>query len=165
MLAGVGGRTIEEAKERLSFEETLAWAAYMRQRGSLHVGMRLEVGFELLANGASHRCAPRLANHVVPRELFRVLAPGRSVTMTVLLTEACDGLPLDRPGLYEVRASLELPSTGTDVGLAAYTGVAVAAEPTLLRIRRGRAPFYGAPPHPELRTPATPAQDFAAPAW
>lgn len=49
MLAGVGGRTIEEAKERLSFEETLAWAAYMRQRGSLHVGMRLEVGFALLA--------------------------------------------------------------------------------------------------------------------
>ena len=49
MLAGVGGRTVAEAKERLSFDEARAWSAYMERRGSLHVGMRLEYGFALLA--------------------------------------------------------------------------------------------------------------------
>lgn len=49
MLAGVGGCTVSEAKERLSYAEALAWQAYMRKRGSLHVGMRLEHGFALLA--------------------------------------------------------------------------------------------------------------------
>jgi hypothetical protein len=49
VLNGVGGRTVAEAKERLSYAEALAWQSYMRKRGSLHVGMRLEYGFALLA--------------------------------------------------------------------------------------------------------------------
>ena len=49
MLNGVGGRTIEEAKERMSFAEAQQWSAYMQRRGSLHVGMRLEWGFALIA--------------------------------------------------------------------------------------------------------------------
>jgi hypothetical protein len=49
VLAGVGGCTVAEAKERLTYEEALAWSAYMRKRGSLNVGMRLEHGFALLA--------------------------------------------------------------------------------------------------------------------
>ncbi len=49
MLAGVGGCTIAEAKERMSFEEAVAWSEYMRLRGSLNLGMRLEVGFALIA--------------------------------------------------------------------------------------------------------------------
>lgn len=54
MLAGVGGCTVAEAKERLSYEESLAWAKYMDLRGSLHTGMRLEVGFALLAQMINH---------------------------------------------------------------------------------------------------------------
>jgi hypothetical protein len=49
VLSGVGGRTIEEAKERMSYAEALDWAAYMRKRGPLNVGMRIEVGFAMLA--------------------------------------------------------------------------------------------------------------------
>lgn len=49
MLAGVGGCTVSEARERLSYDEVLSWAAYMKKRGSLHVGMRLEFGFALIA--------------------------------------------------------------------------------------------------------------------
>jgi len=49
VLNGVGGRTIEEAKERLSYAEALDWAEYMRKRGTLHVGMSLEAGFALIA--------------------------------------------------------------------------------------------------------------------
>lgn len=47
---GVGGRTIAEARERLSFAEFKTWVAFRRKRGSLHPGMRMEHGFALLAS-------------------------------------------------------------------------------------------------------------------
>lgn len=47
---GIGGRTLAEAKERLSYSEFLTWLAFRQQRGSLHSGMRMERGFALLAS-------------------------------------------------------------------------------------------------------------------
>lgn len=49
MLNGIGGRTVAEAKERLSAEEAWQWSAYLERRGSIHPGMRLEWGFALIA--------------------------------------------------------------------------------------------------------------------
>lgn len=49
MLAGVGGRTIAEAQERLSVQEFQSWARYRAKRGSLNLGMRVERGAALLA--------------------------------------------------------------------------------------------------------------------
>lgn len=50
MLAGVGGRTIAEAKRNLSYPEMLQWATYMRKRGRLSEQRILERGFALLAS-------------------------------------------------------------------------------------------------------------------
>jgi hypothetical protein len=66
VLNGVGGRTIAEAKERLSLDETLAWSAYMERRGSLHVGMRLEWGFALIARTINHA----LGGHATMRDFM-----------------------------------------------------------------------------------------------
>lgn len=49
MLNGVGGRTVAEAKERMTYSEALLWSAYIRKRGTVHLGMRLENGVALLA--------------------------------------------------------------------------------------------------------------------
>lgn len=49
MLHGIGGRTIAEAKEVITHDEFLLWVDYIRKRGSLNVGLRLESGFALLA--------------------------------------------------------------------------------------------------------------------
>jgi hypothetical protein len=49
-LNGVGGRTIAEAQERISYPEFIAWARYRAKRGSLHPGMRIERGAALLAS-------------------------------------------------------------------------------------------------------------------
>jgi len=49
VLAGVGGRTIHEAKHRMSLHEAMAWQAYMRKYGLLNIGPRLEQGFAMLA--------------------------------------------------------------------------------------------------------------------
>ena len=55
MLCGVGGRTIEEAQHRLSFEEFCRWASYRRKYGSLHLGMRIEHASALLAQLFANR--------------------------------------------------------------------------------------------------------------
>lgn len=42
MLAGVGGRTVEEAQQRMSYVEYLDWIAYRNRWGSFHQGMRID---------------------------------------------------------------------------------------------------------------------------
>lgn len=46
----MGGRTIEEAKSRLSHEEVCRWAVYRGKRGSLNLGLRIENGAALIAH-------------------------------------------------------------------------------------------------------------------
>jgi hypothetical protein len=50
VLAGIGGRTVAEAKECLQYTEFLDWLTFRQMRGSLFVGNRLESGFALLAS-------------------------------------------------------------------------------------------------------------------
>jgi len=54
VLAGVGGWTVEEARERMSFAEAQAWVGYIEKYGPLHLGMRLEYGFALIATVINH---------------------------------------------------------------------------------------------------------------
>ena len=49
VLNGIGGRTIAEAQERISYPEFLQWVIYRRKRGSLNLGRRVEHGSALLA--------------------------------------------------------------------------------------------------------------------
>lgn len=49
MLNGVGGWTIEEAKERMSYAEAQMWMDYMSRKGPLDLGERMEWGFALIA--------------------------------------------------------------------------------------------------------------------
>ena len=49
MLHGVGGATIEEAKQRITYAEFQDWVRFRNMRGSLFTGNRLESGFALLA--------------------------------------------------------------------------------------------------------------------
>jgi hypothetical protein len=53
VLNGVGGRTIAEAKLRMTYVEAQQWFQYIRQNGPLNVarnlGRKLELGFALLS--------------------------------------------------------------------------------------------------------------------
>jgi len=44
VLHGIGGRTVAEAKMRMSYAEAIDWMAYIRQNGPLNTGLRLEFG-------------------------------------------------------------------------------------------------------------------------
>ncbi len=50
VLNGIGGRTIAEAQERISFTEFHKWLAYRQKRGSFHMGMRMERAGALIAS-------------------------------------------------------------------------------------------------------------------
>jgi len=45
VLAGIGGRTIAEAKAAITLREAAVWMAYRRQRGLLNLGLRVEENF------------------------------------------------------------------------------------------------------------------------
>jgi len=47
--AGVGGKTVAEAKRNMSFKEARQWVAYVKKRGPLNSSSHLERGFALLA--------------------------------------------------------------------------------------------------------------------
>ncbi|MFJ3153746.1 hypothetical protein ACIPIX_06340 [Pseudomonas protegens] len=70
MLNGVGGRTIVEAKERMTYQEALAWGRYIDRYGSLHTGRRLEAGSALVAL-QTHRLGGGMAELLdfMPHEL------------------------------------------------------------------------------------------------
>ena len=42
VINGIGGRTIAEAKQRITRQEYLIWRAFRQKRGSLFVGRRIE---------------------------------------------------------------------------------------------------------------------------
>jgi hypothetical protein len=44
VLHGIGGRTIEEAKERMSWQEAFSWRVYIAKRGGLNFNESLERG-------------------------------------------------------------------------------------------------------------------------
>lgn len=73
VLAGIGGRTIAEAKAAITVSEAAVWMAYRQRRGSLNVGLRLEENTaHLLATlnnmvGKEKVSADRFMPHVVLR--------------------------------------------------------------------------------------------------
>jgi len=49
-LCGIGGKTIAEAKENISYSELMQWIGYRQKRGSLHIGMRVEQSSAMIAS-------------------------------------------------------------------------------------------------------------------
>ncbi|WP_025371818.1 phage tail assembly protein T [Advenella mimigardefordensis] len=46
---GIGGRTIAECREKLSYQEFLLWCAYIDKHGSLNIGDRIEHSSAIVA--------------------------------------------------------------------------------------------------------------------
>jgi hypothetical protein len=92
-------------------------------------------------NGVLH-CHASPPSRSIPRNGYQTIKPGGATSMTILLAEACGRDPFRRPGLYKVTPTLHLNESGAEVGVAAFTGVIRAREPTLVRIQAGPESFY-----------------------
>jgi hypothetical protein len=49
VLNGIGGRTIHEAKRRMTYAEAVQWVKYMHKRGTINAGMRVEASLAVLS--------------------------------------------------------------------------------------------------------------------
>lgn len=90
-------------------------------------------------------CPEEGGNHAIPRDLFRKVAAGDKVTLTVMLAEICAPGTFERPGLYRVTPTLHATADGAQYDLAAWTGDISAPKPTLVRIQSGDLPYHKAP--------------------
>ena len=45
MQAGIGGKTVSELRQNMSFDELNTWMAYRQKHGPLHLGLRVDRGF------------------------------------------------------------------------------------------------------------------------
>ncbi|MEF9671940.1 hypothetical protein QNM99_03850 [Pseudomonas sp. PCH446] len=73
---GIGGRTIAEAQENITYSEFMVWMKFRARRGSLHQGMRVEMALAqfqaFYVNSKTVKDAPRhyqqdFAPHMDPR--------------------------------------------------------------------------------------------------
>lgn len=76
----IGGMTVEELKERMSYDEFLGWSAYIRKNGALNPGLRMEWCAALishmlaLVNGnKKSKIADYLPNRMPPEEEFATI--------------------------------------------------------------------------------------------
>ncbi len=100
------------------------------------------IGFRVEGpDGVSH-CHVSRPTHALPREAYQVIRPGGSISLTVLVEEACRQELFRRPGLYAVTPSLHLNENGAEARLDALTGEIRATSPTLVRVAEGPEPFY-----------------------
>ncbi|MET0596053.1 MAG: hypothetical protein ABW133_25355 [Polyangiaceae bacterium] len=96
-------------------------------------------------DGSSH-CGHPSSRRAVPRENFETIAAGSSRSFEVWIGEMCPNFVFDRPGLYRVRAGLAFPSAVSGEGSGVWSKTIVIDDPILVRIRKGRLPFYTSPP-------------------
>jgi hypothetical protein len=118
------------------------------------------LAFQIEGPGGSSRCEPAAGSQSIPRDLFTSIKPSGSVSMTVILAEACPRGVFDRPGLYRLTPTLHATASGAELGLNAYTAVVTAKKPTYVRLLSGPEPFYTTPPRAvPIPKPRPPSED------
>jgi hypothetical protein len=95
VLHGIGGATIEEAQERLTYAEARTWSRYMGEHGSLDVGRRLdrrlECGFAALAALIVNRSGGDKGRPVTAREFMDVKPAEEELTPETFMRIARTG--------------------------------------------------------------------------
>jgi hypothetical protein len=115
-----------------------------RREARLHI-RRDNFLFDIDGPDGSRHCGLPSSQRAVPREMMDTVAPGASRSIDVWIGELCSNTVFDRPGLYRVRAGLAFPPSGPD-GQGTWTRTVITERTTLVRIRKGRLPFFTSPP-------------------
>jgi len=102
------------------------------------------------------RCGYPTNRRQVPRDLFWALKPGNAQQLDVWVGEMCSDVIFDRPGLYQLSPTLAFPNATPALAVQTWTDPIRTPRPTLLRVLRGRLPFYAEPPQALGATTASP---------
>ena len=96
-------------------------------------------------DGSMAACGPGSSYRAAVRDFFLTIQPGKSVSVSSLLSERCPSGTFERPGLYQLHTTLRARDNGSAFHLQAITGDFAAPTPTLLRLRTARLPFCRRP--------------------
>jgi hypothetical protein len=99
-------------------------------------------------DASSSVCGPGTGYRAAVRDFFLTIQPGKSASVSSLLTELCPSGTFDRPGLYVLQTTLRVRDDGSAFRLQAVTGDFSSPKSTLLRVRSSREPYHAAPPRP-----------------
>jgi hypothetical protein len=130
-------------------EKTVATTITLKNTGGRDVRghvRRDSLLFDIDGPDGSAHCGYPNARRAVPRDLVPTIAAGSSRSLEVWIGELCPNMVFDRPGLYRVRAGLAFPTAVGGEGPGVWTRTVVVQEPILVRIRKGRLPFFTSPP-------------------
>ena len=130
-------------------EKTVATTLTLKNVGrrEARVHMRRDnLLFDIDGPDGSAHCGLPSTRRSIPRDMVDSLAPGGSRSFEVWMGEMCPNSVFDRPGLYRIRAGLAFPPAPAPDGQRAWARTVVSEEPILVRIRKGRLPFYTSPP-------------------
>ncbi len=103
-------------------------------------------GFRIEGPDGPMRCDAMPPSHAIPREMFKIMRPGASTSLAMLLAEVCPAYVFRRPGLYQVSPVLHALESGEELDISAYTGVVPAEQPSLVRLHAAKDPYHRAPP-------------------
>jgi hypothetical protein len=104
------------------------------------------VSFDVNGPGGAVHCEPWGGERTLVNDFFRRMSPGSRQSLTILPAEICPEGSFARPGVYRVTPIITVSDESDQFPAGAWTGRAVAAQPTLVRIRSGSLPFYAQPP-------------------
>ena len=129
----------------------------LRNDGSRAVVLRFRpesLRFDLVNQERSERCTWPGQPGAPLRELFTTVPPNGTSSLTVVLGTFCPTHAFDQAGLYVVTAHVDTRGTsGASLGLHTFDGEVSATSPTVVRLRRGRAPKLLARPKLEPEEP------------
>ncbi len=129
--------------------ERVEIAVTVRNRGKRSVLTRLRrdnLTFEVQGPAGTVICGGGPVQRNIPTDLLTPLAGGASDTLVIRMVEPCPNETFAQPGLYQVRAILELRPSSAGPGVRAFSATAVAKSSTLVRVQTGTKPFYPAEP-------------------
>jgi hypothetical protein len=132
-----------EASRSLSYSVTIANAG----KRALLARIRTEnLAFDVDGPGGPAECRPWDGQRTLVRDFFKTMAPGARESMTVLLAEVCPDDLFATPGIYKVTPRITLADQPGQSPVRSWAGNAVAAQPSVVRVRTGSRPFYQLPP-------------------
>lgn len=114
-------------------------------------------------NTARHttECVHQNAPHGIASEMVERVAPGRELSVPILVAEICPVGTFGRPGLYRITPVLDASMAGESLKVDPWLGKTLALQPSLVRLATARGDFHqGGPVKGPLVLPqAPPAND------
>jgi hypothetical protein len=132
-----------EAARSLSYSVTISNTG--KRPALAHIRSE-NLSFDVDGPGGPAECRLWDGQRTLVRDFFRTLAPGGRDSMTILLAEVCPDNLFAAPGIYKVTARITLSDEPGRSPVRALAGNAVAAQPSLVRVRAGSRSFYQQPP-------------------